>query len=258
MQYLIDHIQNRPLKKMDEFLLAAEIESRAEILGFEVEARKAIRLAALAHSQQTRANRGPYPRDTYLTHPLRNAVRALRYGVTDEHTIIAIILHDVLEDAAFFIADTLMSFGSPAKDEAQARVRAAVLLMEDFHPYVGAFVHAVSNPVAEVNDSRSKSDKRQDYQKKVAQMLLDTGPEVTIIKLVDIIDNGAGLYHNTGLKDEARRHLALKYFPLMDTFLARIEDAEVRQMLTECGYNEAKRQLLGAKSSLTKIISENT
>src|SRR5689334_18399095 len=85
---------------MGEALLVMEIEERAEKLGILESVHKAIYLASYVHQGQTRSNRGPLPRDTYITHPLRNTLRLMRYGVEDADVLVASILHDTVEDHA--------------------------------------------------------------------------------------------------------------------------------------------------------------
>ena len=129
------HIQAKiaslPLKEMEASLLRTAILShiahsyRLDIDGEYILAQveTAIDIASYAHRSQTRQNRGEMPKVHYVEHPLRNALRALRYGVTsDPATIIAIILHDVVEDCAAIVAVELCDAPLGLGEEAYRRI----------------------------------------------------------------------------------------------------------------------------------------
>ena len=93
-------IRALPLKEMESSLLARAIYSHAAEAGMDTEkVRESVALASYLHRTHTRSVRSVMPRTHYIEHPLRNAVRLFRYGVTDQDVIIAAILHDTVEDA---------------------------------------------------------------------------------------------------------------------------------------------------------------
>lgn len=252
------HIPNLPLKDMGEALLAIDIEDRAEVLGFGQMVKDAIRLASYAHQGQTRANRGPLPRDTYLTHPLRNALRLLRYGVTDADIIVAEILHDVVEDAAKKIVNEIAMWTvnyKKAEDKDYFRNLALHYIDITFNSRVALLVEAVSNPIL-VRDGAfiSKDMTRANYQAHVISLI--QMPEAAVVKFSDLVDNAVGLMHNTGMSGEARNHLALKYLPLLGIFEERIQQPDVVALLTEQGVREGLLHLAKGKEELAKIIAE--
>lgn len=85
-----------PLKQMDPSLLMLELleyypDDQQSI-------RQAVHLAARAHRGQTRATRQELPKDLYITHPLRVAVRLNRMGLRSVAITCAAVCHDVIED----------------------------------------------------------------------------------------------------------------------------------------------------------------
>lgn len=89
-----------PLKHMDGAALALAIQE-----AFPSDSvRRALAAASFLHRNQTRASRASLPRTAYIDHPLRGALRVIRWGVTNEDIIVAIILHDTAEDCAAEIA----------------------------------------------------------------------------------------------------------------------------------------------------------
>jgi (p)ppGpp synthase/HD superfamily hydrolase len=57
-------------------------------------------MASFLHRKQTRFVRGDLPRVPYIEHPLRVALRLVRWGVPDAELIAAALLHDVVEDCS--------------------------------------------------------------------------------------------------------------------------------------------------------------
>ena len=56
----------------------------------------AISLATTLHKNQSRGARGTLKRTPYIEHPLRNAIRLIRLGNTEQDVIIANVLHDMV------------------------------------------------------------------------------------------------------------------------------------------------------------------
>ncbi len=246
------------LKDMGEALLAIEIQERAAestwIREGDVEA--AIRVAALVHMSQTRANRGNLPRDTYLTHPLRNALRLMRYGVTDASCILAAILHDTVEDGADFIVHTLAGYTVDSRNgEAETRQLALRWLETEFEPEVVRLILNVSNPLLITGFPLSKAKKRESYIGHVRWAIKDA--KTCVVKLTDFVDNAVGLYHNTGMSNEAQIHLARKYYPLVDLFGERIASQDVIDLLTPAGFREAVNHILKGEAELSKILVDD-
>lgn len=79
----------------------------------------ALSFARRMHKEQKRKSGEPY-----ITHPLTMACHALSIGITDDHIIAGVILHDVVEDCGARISDL------PVSDETKEIVK----LMTFVHP----------------------------------------------------------------------------------------------------------------------------
>ena len=74
---------------------------------------KAVNFAALAHKDQKRKDIEQTP---YINHPLKVADILIDNGVEDEDTIVAAILHDVIEDTDFCYDDIVCDFSKEIAD----------------------------------------------------------------------------------------------------------------------------------------------
>jgi DNA-binding Lrp family transcriptional regulator len=244
-----------PLKEMGESLLALEILDRAEALGFREEAQSATTLAAYLHREQRRSNRGSLPRDTYITHPLRNALRLMRWGVTDKATILSSILHDTVEDCAEELVR--ISPGSYASDltEAEFRKFALMEISSGFGSEVAEIVEDVSNPLPDPDVPKAtKVEKRSEYNVNVK--VKTKKPKQAANKITDGIDNGSGLKHNTGMVDAARWHLASKYIPAFEYYLQRLRQPDMIILLSPDGFEQAQTALINGLADMRALIKE--
>ena len=159
-----------------------------------VQLEEALELAAVLHADDRRV------REPYLNHPLRVAIRIIRYyGIRDVDVLIAALLHDAVEDHPDELAGVC---GSHA-----AMTDAAVAeLARRFNPRVAALVRAVTNP--EYDPDR---DRHEQYRTHVAASL-EQDPWARVIKVSDFTDNGVGVIHTS--RDKARSSAA-KYRPLV-------------------------------------------
>ncbi len=69
---------------------------------------RAIRFATAAHEGQRRRNRAAAP---YVTHPLEVVEILCRAGVADIPSLVAAVLHDVVEDTTVSLRDITETFG---------------------------------------------------------------------------------------------------------------------------------------------------
>jgi guanosine-3',5'-bis(diphosphate) 3'-pyrophosphohydrolase len=114
----------------------------------------AVRFAAEAHEGQTRKGSGL----PYVVHPLEVMQILLRHGVEDETTLVAALLHDVVEDTKVTI------------DEVRAR----------YGDRVATAVAAVTKP----------ADAPKGEVKRIARELLRSGPPAAhLVKMADRLSN---------------------------------------------------------------------
>jgi (p)ppGpp synthase/HD superfamily hydrolase len=251
-----DLIQDLPLKEMDGTLLVAEIKERSRVLfdypGGTMKINQiglAIDFAAYFHRTQRRRNRGDLPKDPYINHPLRNALRLLRYGVTDSDIIVAAVLHDVVEDCSDEVYSKM--YEGPLSGGIYSPERATLEVISNlFNPRVMALVQAVTNP--EYASNLTKAEKRSEYIKHVSEEIRDAA--VWLVKFADWVDNAAGLYHNVG-GPEMVKHLTAKYLPLADVFQRRF-DSHVHAFISADGFDAINKHIDEGRKSLTKLAED--
>lgn len=170
--------------------------------------------AAYYHRNDTRGPRGQLPRDPYIAHPYRVALRLIRWGVLDEATVEAALLHDVFEDHA---EDIERDFGVPAD----------IYLQGEFGDDVWHIVYSVSNPPGRIS--------HDEYRDHVIEAIADD-PRVFAVKNGDLSDNALSLHHTPGPR---RGRLARKYLPLAAPVMERLQDDDVVAFLGRRGVAEA-------------------
>ncbi|MFE6967242.1 HD domain-containing protein [Agromyces sp. NPDC057679] len=215
MNLVHDFRSQLSLKEMDPSLLADTIVHEFPDPSAEQTLRGAIAFASYVHRNDTRAQRGPLPRDPYITHPLRVAVRLIRYGVTDLDIILAGILHDTVEDHPTEIAE---KFGPNLGVDTAIDVVARM-----FGAETARLVAAVTNPPMPQGATRAR--KHELYREHVADTITD--PKVAMVKLSDFVDNAFSLGYTVGQRPQMVLNLATKYTPLVDVFETRVFQDDV-------------------------------
>jgi (p)ppGpp synthase/HD superfamily hydrolase len=205
-------LEELPLKEMEGALLAAALLRAVEPVDDAGAVRRAVDLAAFAHRDATRGSRGPLPRDSYITHPLRGALRLHRWGVTDVDVLVAAVLHDVVEDAA---SELLEVAGLPPAASALRDVVAPA-----FGDRVAAVVGAVTNPAGP--RPADPEERRRAYRDHVLAAVR-ADPAALLVKTTDLYDNAGSLHHHAGEHPEQVLRLAAKYAPLLGPVREELE-----------------------------------
>lgn len=164
-----------------------EIGINVQIIG------KAALFAKELHKGQFRSAASWEERPAYIVHPLRNAIRLIRWGVKDPDVILAGILHDTLEDCAEKYCDARgIKYSSPQ----EARNILYRKLKKDYGPRVAEITLKLSNDIQsdEEKANLTVEQKHQAYVDHVRKSITDDH-ETLVAKLADLVDNGAGLYH---------------------------------------------------------------
>lgn len=198
-----DTFQTMDLRELDAASLVFAVE---QATGSEPALRDAMSLASLAHRNQTRPGRhGTH--EQYITHPLRNTLRNIRFGCADLDVLAATALHDTVEDQAEQLVLLLGGdAAAPARDEALRQLDA------HFGPTVAGIVDAVSNPPKPAD--LSPAEKNERYVAHVTATIDD--PRVFLVKVSDFLDNAGSL---GDLQDaDKRNRLRTKYAPLVPVF----------------------------------------
>ncbi|MFC7849367.1 HD domain-containing protein [Arthrobacter sp. NPDC057388] len=188
-----------PLKHMDPAMLVFELEREIQrLMPGAVNTELVTGAAATAsflHRKQTRFVRGDMPRVPYIEHPLRVALRLLRWGVTDAELIAAALLHDVVEDCS---EELLAAFGQPGEN-------ALGCLARRYGRRVSVLVGAVTTP----NGSTS-------YEEHLTR-LANSGSRAMLIKASDLKDNAGSIRHQLGHGQDSRMYRMLfKYMPAVE------------------------------------------
>jgi (p)ppGpp synthase/HD superfamily hydrolase len=245
-----DLILSLPLKEMEPSLLTHSILMRSRVFlpTYSEMTLCALQMASYLHRNATRQNRHNLPKDTYITHPLRNAERLFRYGVEDPEIIIATILHDTVEDCYEEMAEKLVgrSFSTPES----GRDIALDILSDTFNPTISNLVNQVTNPFS--TRGISKEEKRLQYFEHVVEVVQD--PKVYLIKFTDWVDNAVGLHHNAQEGNQGMvTHLSQKYFPLVQVFEENLSD-KVLELVDENGAQMIREHIRAGRQSLTALM----
>lgn len=164
-------------------------------------------LADFAHSGQTRAT--ATGRTPYLLHPLRVFFRLQSWGVTDKVTLIAALLHDVVEDAPEKVIEHLGY--TPQSDDIRHEALMAISL--HFGPSVATVLDGLTNRPG------------IPYVDHVTDAVTD--PRVLAGKLADFSDNALSL--DPALPRYEK--LLAKYVPLCPVLADALRDSEAAQAL---------------------------
>lgn len=238
MARILDRVYALDLKRMDAALLAVEVRSRADSVGFDpARTELAVATAAWAHREHRRLVRGDLPRTTYIEHPLRNAARVLRWGVVSEPIVLACILHDTVEDASFELAE--LFGGEAGGDEGVARELVLRQFATAFGERVAELVGALSNPIR--TESLGEDDAHRAYREHVVDVIAD--PEVAVCKLADLVDNALSLHHTGSPDDPRTARLARKYAPVLEVLRERVTAQDVRDLLSADGHRAVTEAL---------------
>ncbi|QCB52011.1 HD domain-containing protein [Rhodococcus sp. PAMC28707] len=190
----------------------------------------AMGLASQAHRDQIRPGENGTA-EPYITHPLRNTLRLIRFNCRDEEVLAAAVLHDTVEDQPVRLVE-LMDGDHSASPPAEA----TRLLAAHFNTTVSDTVWAVTNPPRPAG--LSKEQKNTAYVEHVKAVIAD--PRAFLVKVTDFIDNAGSLSALTDL--DKRNRLRAKYAPLVPIFqqMALSHGTELglhpegRERLTSC------------------------
>lgn len=234
-----------PLKDMDPAALVMTIMDDVGHLPVDgVKVSQAISAASFLHLHQTRANRKGLPRTSYIEHPLRGALRALRWGVESEAVIVGIILHDTVEDCLDRLLNAFVPGVYTGIGEEAQRELAYTWISTTFGSDASALVRSLTNPPA-TRERLTKDQKRERYAAHV-QAAIAGDAEAFIGKFTDFMDNAGGLHHNAVEGNEGMiAHLSRKYFPVVALFKEELDSnySAVRALVSAEGYADIEQKL---------------
>lgn len=244
------------LKEMDDRQLAEAIILESAERNFNTaKVAEAIALASVLHGEQFRkGSRGNVERPPYIEHPLRNTLRLIRIGTSDEKVIIASILHDTVEDGSIVFAKNQGVSSEDAENEHAARKLLTVHIELRFGTDTTEIVIAVTNAIPD-GDPRAMSadEKHQIYVLHLRAHVLHS-PEAFLVKISDFIDNATGLYHGVGTMDPVKlRNQARKYLLSVPIFEEGLETLDLP--IPEHSKELLKKGLKETARRLEKIIA---
>lgn len=206
-----------PLKVMDGTMLLFELSREIDRVIAESNDREMITsaasLASYLHRNQLRMIRKGLPRTPYIEHPLRVALRLIRGGETDPHTIAAALLHDVVEDCAPEMVSMFAGGDTSAHHRDKEHDRAVALdwLRSAYSPEVADAVADVSNPLDE-------DISWLDHMGTITEL------RSLLIKGSDLVDNPGSLIHQYGhVKDSFIISKVIKYTPGVPLVASKLE-----------------------------------
>lgn len=210
------------LKSLDADGLRQALFAEAHAVGMDVAVvQKAASFATLLHEGQYRASAPGETRPPYITHPLRNAVRGLRWHTTEIERIIIPLLHDVVEDSSLKYAKI---HNIVVRDEQHARDTLIAFIEKEYGARVASGVLKLSNPLIDpdIKATMTIEEKHDGYVFHIGEAIADD-EDVLFGKLLDLQDNGAGLYHTDfpARKVQTRRQ-ATKYLKTIPTLRAEL------------------------------------
>ncbi len=182
---------------------------------------KAALFAKELHRGQFRSAPPWEERPAYITHPLRNAIRLIRWGCKEPNVILAGILHDTVEDCADkYCDDRGIKYSSPE----EAREILLAKIRKDYGKRVAELVLKLSNPYQsdEERALMTIEQKNNDYTAHVAEAIKGDS-DVLLAKLSDFHDNAASLIHsNYPGRERQTKKQAVKYMQTMPVFRAEL------------------------------------
>jgi (p)ppGpp synthase/HD superfamily hydrolase len=241
------------LKDMDTALLTSAILHAAGKAGMDVSlVNEAVELAAYLHRNQTRMRRGKVAKPHYLEHVLRNGLRILRWGCTDQATVIAAILHDSVEDQAKKISNLLTDEGQT--NELGYREASFRYIESRFGRDTADTVRGLTNPIDP--EGMTKDESHIAYRAHAISAM--EAIRVAINKLADLFDNAGSLHHTRDAENEHRTFaLAGKYFPLMPFLSERFSRSDIAGFIPRWGRVEIRRNIDQMSESLRQLIKES-
>ncbi|WP_424862995.1 hypothetical protein [Streptomyces sp. MMS24-I29] len=191
-----------PLKRMDPALLVFELDRETQrVMPVSSELiTSAATMVSYLHRDQLRFVRGDMPKVPYIEHPLRVALRLIRWGVRDPFLVAAALLHDVVEDCA---DELITRFGRPGDSPVQCLSRL-------YGPVLAGYVMRVTNPAE--GDVVAGAEA---YQAHVTELAW-SGSAAVLIKASDLKDNAGSIRHQLGHeKDACMLRMLRKYLPVV-------------------------------------------
>lgn len=190
------------------------VQLTATLAEYGTDVREGVALAAYAHEGQFRKESRPGVtyNDPYVAHPIRNALRVIRF--TQGHLpmedvrrlAVECLLHDTVEDAAERVVAFFYTDSSPEEVVIGIREQALRAIATRFGERVSDGVRRVTNPV--LPDGLTRGQKDTAY---LTHLLAEVvvSEDAYIVKAMDLIDNAGSLKHMDAVPRRAR--LARKY-----------------------------------------------
>jgi hypothetical protein len=250
-------LRDTPLKELSAAQLAQTLQHEAAAAGMDSDViSSSVDLATILHAHQSRGNRGNFVTTPYIEHPLRNAVRLLRLGVVNQDVIVAVVLHDTVEDGAAVFVQKFHT-DIPSDDELASRAVLSDYISNAYGSNVARLVEAVTNDyIADTEKSKmSLAQKNLGYLTHVRDNIKGDA-EVILVKITDFVDNASGLYHNDipGRELKTKRQ-AQKYRPVVDVFLDELKRTKLP--ISDAHLAALIERLEKTKISLDKIIARH-
>lgn len=247
-------LQKIPLKELNATQLSQTLRHEAEALGMDKQViDSAIDLATILHSKQMRGNRGQFDRVPYIEHPLRNALRIIRWGADDQDVVVAAILHDTIEDGSKIFVKKLLK-NNEKLQELETRKILGEHIRTAYGPRVLKLVEAVTNDYLTdtMRANISISERNENYLNHVYQGI-HGHKGAYLVKISDFVDNATGLHHNDVKGREAKTlKQAVKYLPIVKVFEDELDSLDLG--LSDDAVQDIRSHLSKTRMRLKQII----
>lgn len=248
-----------PLKDMDAPTLQYYIYDKMFLHRDRVVAERTLETmgwSSYLHRKQTRGARSHMVLTHYVEHPMRNAARLLRYGLSDPLLIDACLLHDVVEDCADVITREVRGEVGRTLDQERSAALEWISL-EWASDDLAGIVSRVSNPIYDY--PRSLGEKHQDYFDHLEALFASDHPldiQAFIVKFSDFIDNAVSLKHaldGTSKTEVFVWKRLTKYMKALPLFEDRLSDLAIIAYLPATAINRMEVHLKEGRRSMQEL-----
>lgn len=204
----------KPLIKMDKNELIESILIELDVSTDDI-VYDSIVFAEEMHANQIRKARAhDRVNPPYIEHPLRNALRLIRLGVTDHRVIKATLLHDTVEDSSSEFVNAYLN-ASLTQEESENELLSHIDVR--FGSYVSHLVRQVTNPASPPSVQLSRERKNAIYFEHVSEAIY-ADSDTFLVKYSDFVDNAGSLIHSSDDFMPIAVRQAKKYLPVVKSF----------------------------------------
>lgn len=251
-----------PLEQLSIPQLELELLSRAQRYGRD--GREMIasagQLATYLHRNQSRATSLRASRVPYIGHPLRVAVRTLRWGEVTPETVTSALLHDTVEDCAERITHELAA-RAKISEQLRERLNDPELRKLAMHEISLDYLHTAygQEVAANVDQLSNHPTGATTYLDGLRELAGSGGYGAKLVKASDLIDNAGSLAREShNLPGTLVVKLLARYSPAVPLIAGELERISKHEgpLSISHPFNEAAEELRAVERGMAKLQSE--